>query len=457
MGRPTDWQPLASSDPVPGDAQAVADEALRMSRVAGTIREQVDRLRTIARATNLVGKYKDKICDSADELAGMLDKTAGRYQEVSGHLSAWANELRYAQDESVKALNEAKAADDRLQQLGPAPQRKPDDPPPTKAERDAEESRKRAEGAANGQLEAARHRLNNAVNHRDTKEGEYAAKIRKSIDDDVADSWWEDRWQGVDAFIDKHADKIKVLLDAISIVVTVLGVIAMFVPGLNLIVLGLGALVVAGRLLLYATGNASLKEVLMDAAGLLLFGVGKAGMRMLRGAGVAARNTAKASRASRIATNKASTRAERMALARKASDPRTSAAARRGAQKRLAELKKSHKKGVPSLPRNEVPKVGRLGRILNQNDTEGLEWMRWVGKHAQKFPEVATGKAYLGYSASVGTAWTGLGLDAMDKIMGKSDLSAYLSEQHGWAQKPYDEGYTEWKEESWKAPVEASW
>jgi hypothetical protein len=45
------WEPLASSDPIPGDPDAVAALAERLRAVAGTIAEQNDRLRSIEAGT----------------------------------------------------------------------------------------------------------------------------------------------------------------------------------------------------------------------------------------------------------------------------------------------------------------------------------------------------------------------------------------------------------------------
>lgn len=48
MGRPTDWQPLADSDPVPGDPAGISSEAAHLSGVAQMIQGQVAQLHKIA-------------------------------------------------------------------------------------------------------------------------------------------------------------------------------------------------------------------------------------------------------------------------------------------------------------------------------------------------------------------------------------------------------------------------
>src|ERR1700733_11278448 len=45
--RPSDWAPLADSDPLSGDPEAIFDEAARLRRLAAGMTDQVARLRRV--------------------------------------------------------------------------------------------------------------------------------------------------------------------------------------------------------------------------------------------------------------------------------------------------------------------------------------------------------------------------------------------------------------------------
>ena len=74
MGRPTDWQPLAYSVPVPGDRAVISVEAAHLSRVALPIPGQVGQLQKIAAGqSDERGRHADKLKSAAADTAGQLD------------------------------------------------------------------------------------------------------------------------------------------------------------------------------------------------------------------------------------------------------------------------------------------------------------------------------------------------------------------------------------------------
>lgn len=444
MARPTNWSPLADSDPVPGDTTAIRAEASRMRTVASTIREQVTKLRSIGKDPTLCGKYVVELRSGADDLAGKLEKTAGRYEKVSGHLDGWANDLDQAQADSVVALNMAKPADEVLNRQYVSAPKKAEDMTP--AERRAEQDRKDAETAANAQLDAAKAKLRSAVDFRDTREDQVATWIREAIDDAVEDSWWDN----VKDFVDKYADVIKVVIDVLSYVATALAIVAMFIPGLNVIVLALTIAVVLGRTLLALTGNASWMDVLVDAIGLLPV-VGKLGGKLLKGANTAAKTSATAASRAKVAQNLARSSSTRKALGKTLNSRTASAAQKRAARRQIDALKKAARRDVPKVPQ-DLPKSGRLAKILHQNDTGALEQLRNVNRIADRFPgAVTTGtkaKAWAGYLAESGTSGFATAADYGDKIFGSSDMIPG---------KAYNEDYNNFKGDTWKAEVGSTW
>lgn len=291
MARPADWSALGlDGDPVPGDPEQVSREAAHLSRVAATITDEVAALRKIAAGDSdgvLEGQYAGKIHTEAASVAADLNKVVGRYQRVSQALDEWVPELEYAQSRSLQALYNAQDA--AHQQQAYAPQPRPADQQETAQQEQEEQTRARLLAQADSAMAAARRQLDDAVSHRDAAASRTAAKIGQAIDDGMADSWW-DQFEG---FVDQYAAIIKDACTALEAIATVLAVIALFIPGLDLIVMlaiAATALAMIGRTLLAATGNGSWAEVAMDAVALLTFGAGRVVGSVAEGAAAAGEN-----------------------------------------------------------------------------------------------------------------------------------------------------------------------
>lgn len=71
--------------------------------------------------------------------------------------------------------------------------------------------------------------LGRATSARDSDADTAAGPIKRSIDDDVKDGWWDN----VSDFVDKYADIIKIVIDVISWVATAVAIISLFIPGLT--------------------------------------------------------------------------------------------------------------------------------------------------------------------------------------------------------------------------------
>jgi hypothetical protein len=276
MARPTDWTPLGlDADPVPGDPERVSQEAAHLSRVATTIADEIAALRKIAAGGSdaaLEGQYADQIRSSASDLAGQLDKVVGRYQKASLALSQWVPELEYAQSQSVQALY--KAQDAARQQQASAPLSRPPGQKETAQQKHDDQARTRALNLADSDMAAARRQLDDAVSHRNAKGRETAGKIEHAIDDGVTDSWW-DQFR---SFVDHYAGVLKDVCTALEVIATILAIVALFIPGLDILVLAAiaaTALALAGRTVLAAIGNGSWVSVAMDAVALLTFGAGR--------------------------------------------------------------------------------------------------------------------------------------------------------------------------------------
>ncbi len=273
MSRPADyeWEVLGEGrDPIPGDPHEVRDEATRLGKMAHTIRDQIKLLGQIASDEN-VGKFAEKLEEAANELKGNLGAVADRYSEVSGYLGNWAGDLEYAQSESLKALTKAQQA---------APGAKP--APPSHDSGDhkmtpAEEHQKvaadKARDAAQHEINEAKRQLQSAKDYRDERGRHWMQKIEDSEHDSLKDSHWD----SVKDFIHEHAGWIKVLADACTWVVTILVVISLFIPGLDIatgILAGFMLAALLGHTALALSGDGSWTDVAFDVVGLLTLGAG---------------------------------------------------------------------------------------------------------------------------------------------------------------------------------------
>ena len=286
MARPPgyQWEPLGlDTDPVPGDPGRISQEAAHLASVAREISGQVARLHTMAAGGAdgaLKGQYADQIHSSAKDLADELDKVVGRYQKVSAALNGWIPDLEQAQKLSLQALNEAEGPYKKLNQTVALPSGDHLTAQQQQDVQDYHNSMKQAQGA----LDAAQALLGKATSLRDSSGRHYAGLIHQACDDGMKDSWWD----SFKEWVSQHAWLIKDICTVLEVVATVLAIVALFVPGLNIVAallwigFGLVAAALVGRIMLAATGNGSWLDVALDAFALVTFGLGKAASGALK-------------------------------------------------------------------------------------------------------------------------------------------------------------------------------
>jgi hypothetical protein len=290
MARPTDWSPLAGSDPVPGDPARISQEAAHLSSVAGQIHDQVGRLRAIASGHSVEkGLHVEKLKSASGDVANSLDKVIGRYQKTSDALNAWVPELEYAQGLSLKALTMAQDAAGR--QKANQPPTYPSGYKETAQDKQNDQQRSSALNQANSDLAAARQMLDQATSHRDQKGSETRNKIENAIHDGVTDSWWEstfgNAWDAFSNWVTEHADIIKKIADIASLIATICGILSLLVGWIPIIGQALAAILdtvavlatlvsLVCHLMLAITGNGSWLDVGLDVFALVTMGMGRA-------------------------------------------------------------------------------------------------------------------------------------------------------------------------------------
>ncbi|MFG2806929.1 hypothetical protein ACLQ2D_22415 [Streptomyces sp. DT199] len=443
--RPRDWHPLADSDPVPGDPEEIRAEVRHMKSVASSLREQTKMLRGIGNDNELKGKYAAKLKDEADRLEKRLGQVADRYERVHGHLTNWANDLEDFQTEADKVLVNAKREQENLDA--------------EKAKKEAGDDKKPSaspSGTKSDPLQDYRDQLDRIKGDRDERARHHAGKIRDQLDDAIEDSLWDD----LKGWIHDNIDTIKVVLDALGWAATIIGVVALFIPGLNVLALALGGIILGTRAFLAAAGEASWMEVAMDSIGLLTMGAGRAGLTMLKGANAATKTAAFASRTSRVKTGLAAHKSMMNSLQRAISNT-----ADEGAKKFYKDLLTFTRKkisGEAGLVTKELPQPSAASKWAHLGDDELAAHASQFAKNKATFPDAAVGntaKARAGYGISMAAIYAGAGADAGDKVFGQSDAWSAASKGTDGIlpDKWSSDGYNDWKESTWKAPIGSTW
>ncbi|MFH9889092.1 hypothetical protein ACH4OQ_07890 [Streptomyces luteogriseus] len=442
--RPLDWQPLCDSDPVPGDPEEIRAEVKHMESVAKKLRDQAKNLQAISGEETLKGKYVKRLREESGTLEKHMREVASRYERVHGHLTTWSNELEDFQSDADKVLHQAKEKQGEIE----AEKKK------EAASADKATPQPSVSGADHDPLQSYRNRLNGITGDRDTRANHHARKIRAEIEDVIEDSIWDD----VKGWVHDNADLIKAFIDVLGWVATIAGFVALAIPGLNLLVLGIAALTIGLRLLLVASGDATWTDVIFDVVGGLLVvgGIGAAsklakGAKATVGAAQAAR-TAGLSRGLSGVKGILDDTGRMMTKMPQGSGRQALGAARNA-------MRKSISQNVGLVAKGPL-RVSPLSTLVHLGDKEMAGMAKMLQANKAAFPEAAgaaADKAYRSYQAGLGVAWTGMAMDVTDKALGKSDLTSLTAEKFGTGEKPYNAEYSDWKDNTLKPAPDTHW
>jgi hypothetical protein len=105
-----DWRPLAETDPVPGDPQAVRDLAARYARASELVGEQAGSVRRVDAAADWDGSAAQAFRTRVGDLPRDLDRVGVRLNHVARALLEFAPALESAQRRARSALAQAQQA-----------------------------------------------------------------------------------------------------------------------------------------------------------------------------------------------------------------------------------------------------------------------------------------------------------------------------------------------------------
>ncbi|MEV0438541.1 hypothetical protein AB0I84_10605 [Streptomyces spectabilis] len=254
--RPRDWQPLADSDPVPGDPDRLQELGRKLRRTADELERQLRHLKAAAEVTSWDS-------DAGREFRGGAKKCRGRLEAAHRRYRAAADAIgdRVVDHGGDYASNAAAPVGAYATELH-------------RAQKIADIARHEAREDA---LEAARAKLDEARRIRDAA----ARRAREALEDAVSDDPLKD------GFRDRFADFVEQVAGVTELIAKWAGIAALTVGWIPLIGQGLSGLL--GAISMVATlvnlactatqaamGDAAWTELAWTATGLLAMGAGKA-------------------------------------------------------------------------------------------------------------------------------------------------------------------------------------
>ncbi|MFI1096369.1 hypothetical protein [Streptomyces sp. NPDC020917] len=271
--RNLDWSPLdLDSDPVRADPDVVRDAQKRYQHIADTIDDAVAKLQKIVDtgSDSLAGQYVDGLKSDAGSLKDRLTKAAVRYHDVATEIGRYEPDLDRGLSETAGALTDAEEARNAQTKAKALPDPQKGSDGTTSPEEQAKGTAKdKATTDADGQLAAAKKRLDDALGALNVAGKRFGDAVNcKKYDDGLSDSF---------------KDKLDAIMAKISqifaIIGMILGVLAILIPGVDVLVFAgivAGAVTLVANVVLYADGKGSVLDVVLGAVGLGLAGLGAA-------------------------------------------------------------------------------------------------------------------------------------------------------------------------------------
>ncbi|MFL6077417.1 MAG: putative T7SS-secreted protein [Mycobacteriales bacterium] len=108
--RPTDWDPVAGSDPTPGNAEALFNLSEKFKRIAATVEQQAEMLEQVNKDEFWEGKSAEAFEEKRKDAVEKLKLVHTRYQTVGEALHTFHTAVTGAQGQADDALDKAKTA-----------------------------------------------------------------------------------------------------------------------------------------------------------------------------------------------------------------------------------------------------------------------------------------------------------------------------------------------------------
>jgi hypothetical protein len=287
---PSTFAPLASSNPVPADTEAMTNLGQQYTTTANTIAQQASNLQQLSNDSSdaWVSKAGSKFTSKASDLATRITQAEQRYTTAGAALTAAAEPMYQAQQQAYAAVQQAQEAEQTMTANAPSPPPAAGSPPLTADQKAAAATAASNYSAASDSLASAQASFNSAVDAYDTAAKNCANTINAELDHDaLKDTWFQQHFGWLLEFL-KILTIIAMALAAIALILACpfsaglivgLGVAASTVASAATIV-GLAGLAVTvlstvGDAMAAGGGLEGWTSFITDLVGLATFGLGE--------------------------------------------------------------------------------------------------------------------------------------------------------------------------------------
>lgn len=287
---PSTFEPLASSNPVPADTDAMTTLGQRYTNTAAEIETQANNLKQLTSATSdqWKGQAATVFSSKAGDLSSRILQAQERYSTAGQALSAAASPMYDAQQRVYAAVEQAQQAQQQMTANAPSPAPAPGSPPLTDEQKSAEQTKASNYSAAQDTLNQARSQFNSAVDDYKTAANTANKQINDELShDSLTDSWFERHFGWLEEFF-KILGYVILALAVIALIIAcpfsagllaALGASAGFLATAGTVIgwtiFGLTALTAVYDGVEAGLGKAPWTAFIIDIVGLATFGAGK--------------------------------------------------------------------------------------------------------------------------------------------------------------------------------------
>ncbi|MEU4361375.1 hypothetical protein [Promicromonospora sp. NPDC023987] len=279
------WEPLAPSDPIPGEPQVSRSAGTYYGEIANAMANAYRSLGIMEDMEGFESDAVDKLRERAEDVRSEVNKAEARYRAASSALTQYAVDHQDAKDAASALLERARTAQDAVEEderSANTAQGNLDDA--VSASRTSGEeldpATRSALSTANSNLESSQGVLTGIINELPgvvsswrTKAGTAADAITDAVEaDDLNDGWWEKWGSKVASFVSKWAGKIAMWAGIAALFLGWVPILGQILTAIAIIAT-VAALVADTALVVHGEGD--WVNVLLGVIGVLSFGVGR--------------------------------------------------------------------------------------------------------------------------------------------------------------------------------------
>jgi uncharacterized protein YukE len=191
---PPSFEPLASTNPVPADTEAMTSLGQQYTKTVNMIKQQVADLQKLTSSTSASWQSKagSVFVSKASGLASRIEQAEQRYETAATALKSAAGPMYDAQQQAYAAVQQAQEAEQTMKANAPAPPPAAGAPKQTAEQKADAAAAAKKYSAAQDSLSQAQNQFNNAVDAYQTAANNAANAINNELNGDpLTDTWFQ--------------------------------------------------------------------------------------------------------------------------------------------------------------------------------------------------------------------------------------------------------------------------